>query len=109
MNKTPYAQLYGFIKSETQNSEPVFKIADILSKGDKKSVKGLTCTSKTYSEIKNTINKLDYKLISSGVKNDSRVAFCNDTEILLRRNDAIKKNGKKWFYNQEEQFIMFDS
>jgi hypothetical protein len=109
MNKTPYAQLYGFIKSESQNSEPVFKITDILSKGDKKSVKGLTCTSKTYSEIKNTINKLDYKLISSGVKNDSRVAFCNDTEILLRRNDAIKKNGKKWFYNQEEQFIMFES
>jgi len=108
MNKTPYAQLYGFIKSEKQNSEPVFKIADILSKGDKKSVKGLTCISKTYSEIKKTINKLDDKIIRSGVKNDSRTSFCNDVEILLRRNDAIKKNGKKWFYNPEDYFINFE-
>ena len=108
MNKTPYAQLYGFIKSEKQNSEPVFKITDILSKGDKKSVKGLTCGSQTSSEIKKTLNKLNDKIIHYGIKYYSKPAFCNDIEILLRRNDAIKKNGKKWFYNQEEQFIMFE-
>ena len=108
MNKTPYAQIYGFIKSEKQNSEPVFKIADIFSKGDKKSVKGLTCNSKTSSEIKKTLNKLDDKHIRSGIKYDSKIAFCNDVEILLRRNDALQKNGKKWFYDPESYHIMFE-
>ena len=108
MNNTPYAQLYGFLKYEKQDLEPVFKITDIVSKGDKKSVKGLTCKSKTSSEIKKTLNKLDDRLIRSGVKYNTRVAFCNDAEVLLRRNDTIKKNGKKWFYNSEQHYIMFE-
>jgi len=108
MNKTPYAQLYGFIKYEKHNSEPVFKITDIISKGEKKSVRGLTCNSKTTSEIKKTLNKLDDKLIRSGIKYQSKMAFCNDIEVLLRRNDLIKKNGKKWFYTPEEYYIFFE-
>ena len=108
MSKTPYAQLYGFLKYEKKNSEPVFKITDIISKGEKKSVRGLSCSSKTSSEIKKTLNKLDDKLIRSGIKHQSKIAFCNDAEVLFRRNDLIKKNGKKWFYSPEEHHIMFE-
>jgi hypothetical protein len=108
MSKTPYSQLYGFLKYEKKNSEPVFKITDIISKGDKKSVRGLTCRSKKTSEIKKTLNKLDDRLIRSGIKYQSIPAFCNDVEVLLRRNDLIKKNGKKWFYSPEEHYIFFE-
>jgi hypothetical protein len=108
MLKTPYAQLYGFLKYEKKNTEPVFKITDIISKGEKKSVRGLSCSSKTASEIKKTLNKLDDKLVRFGIKHQSKVAFCNDAEVLLRRNDLIKKNGKKWFYTPEEHYIMFE-
>ena len=107
MSKTPYAQLYGFLKYEKKNSEPVFKITDIISKGEKKSVVGKTCSSNTSSEIKKILNKLDDKLIRFGIKFQSKDAFCNDVEVLLRRNDLIKKNGKKWFYTPEEHYIMF--
>ena len=108
MSKTPYSQLYGFLKYEKKNSEPVFKITDIISKGDKKSVKGLTCRSKKTSDIKKTLNKLDDRLIRFGIKYQSIPAFCNDVEVLLRRNDLLKKNGKKWFYSPEEHYIFFE-
>ena len=108
MSKTPYSQLYGFLKYEKKNSEPVFKITDIISKGDKKSVRGLTCRSKKTSEIKKTLNKLDDRLIRSGIKYQSIPAFCNDVEVLLRRNDLLKKNGKNWFYSPEEHYIFFE-
>ena len=108
MSKTPNAQLYGFLKYEKQNSEPEFKITDIISKGDKKSVTGKRCKLKTSSEIKKTLNKLDDRILRAGVKNESIGKFCNDVEVLLRRNDLIKKNGKKWFYSAEEAFIAFE-
>ena len=108
MSKTPYSQLYGFLKYEKKNSEPAFKITDIISKGDKKSVRGLTCNSKTSSEIKKTLNKLDDRLIRTGIKHQSKIAFCNDVDVLLRRNDLVKKNGKKWFYSPEEHYIFFE-
>jgi len=108
MKKTPHSQLYGFLKYEKGNAEPVFKITD-TSKGEKKSIRGLTCTSKTTSESKKTLNKLDDKIIRSGIKDDSKIALCNDIEILLRRYDTISKNGKKWYYSPEEHYIMFES
>ena len=109
MNKTPNAQIYGFLKYEKKDSEPVFKITDTISKGEKKSVRGLTCNSITSSEIKKTLNKLDDKLIRYGIKYQSKLAFCNDVEVLLKRNDLLKKNGKKWFYTPEEHYIMFEN
>jgi len=108
MNKTTNAQIYGFLKYEKKDSEPVFKITDTISKGEKKSVRGQTCNSIPSSEIKKTLNKLDDKLIRYGIKYQSKFAFCNDVEVLLRRNDLIKKNGKKWFYTPEEHYIMFE-
>ena len=108
MKKTPHSQIYGFLKYEKGNAEPVFKITD-TSKGEKKSIRGLTCTSKTTSESKKTLNKLDDKIIRSGIKDDSKIALCNDIEILLRRYDTISKNGKKWYYSPEEHYIMFES
>ena len=107
MDKTPNSKLYGFLKYEKQNTEPIFKITDIIAKGEKKSVRGLTCSSKTTSEIKKNLNKLDDKVLKSEIKHQSKVAFCNDVEIILRRNDVTKKDGKKWFYTPEEYSIYF--
>jgi len=107
MDKTPNSKLYGFLKYEKQNTEPIFKITDIIAKGEKKSVRGLTCSSKTTSEIKKNLNKLDDKVLKSEIKHQSKVAFCNDVEIILRRNDTNKKDGKKWFYTPEEYNIYF--
>ena len=109
MNRTSYAKLYGFLKYEKGNNlEPSFKITDIIAKGDKKSVRGITCISKSTSEIKKTLNKLDSKVLLS-VKHQLKPAFCNDIEILLKRNDAINKDGKKWYYTPEEYYIYFES
>ena len=108
LSKPPYANIYGFLKYEKKNSEPVFKITDIISKGEKKSVRGLTCNSITSSEIKKILNKLDDKIIRYGIKYQSKLAFCNDVEFLLKRNDLINKNGKKWFYTPESYYIMFE-
>ena len=105
--KTPPAKLFGFLKYDKHNSAPVFKITDNISKGAKKSVRGLKCSSKPASEIKDTLVKLNDKILKT-VKKDSKFAFCNDVEILLRRNDILKKDGKKWFYTPEEQYIYFE-
>ena len=40
MDKIPNSKLYGFLKYEKQNTEPIFKITDIIAKGEKKSVRG---------------------------------------------------------------------
>ena len=35
--------------------------------------------------------------------------LCNDIELLFKRNDTIKLDGKKWYYTPEEYSIYFDS
>jgi len=110
MNKTPNAKLYGFLIYDKENTEPMFKITDIDVKGEKKSVRGLTCKFKSSSEVKKTLDKLDNKILRfGGIKYHTKPAFCNDVEILMRRYDAIGKDGKKWFYTPEEQYIMFEA
>ena len=106
LNKTPKNKLYGFLKYE-KNNEVVFKITDIFEKGDKKSVKGITCKSSSTTIIKNNINKLDTKALKN-IVNHTKFALCNDLEFLLKRNDDIKLNNKKWFYTPEEYYINFE-
>ena len=109
INKTPSNKLYGFLKYEKHNMSPVFKIIDIIAKGEKKSVKGITCKTKKTSEIKKNLNKLDDKVLRSPTANYSIRVLCNDIEILMKRNDTIKKDGKKWYYSPEEFYILFES
>ena len=109
LNKTPNNKLYGFLKYEKHNMPPVFKIIDIIAKGHKKSVKGITCKTKKTTEIKKNLNKLDDKVLRSSTANYSIRVLCNDIEILMKRNDTIKKDGKKWYYSPEEFYILFES
>jgi superfamily II DNA or RNA helicase len=109
LNKLMPNKLYGYLKYEKINSEPVFKITDILAKGEKKSVKGITCNTKPISQIQKNLNSLDDKVLRGPNIHYSKNALCSDVEILFKRNDEISKNGKKWFYTPEEYHIMFDS
>ena len=106
LNKTPKNKLYGFLKYE-KNKEISFKITDIVEKGDKKSVKGITCTSPSTTIIKNNLAKLDPKIIKNIIYN-SKTSLCIDFEMLLKHNDTIKLNNKKWFYTPEEYYIYFE-
>ena len=106
LDKTPKNKLYGFLKYE-KNNEISFKITDIVEKGEKKSVKGITCTSPSTTIIKNNLAKLDPKLIKN-IIHSSKTALCNDFEMLLKHNDVIKLNNKKWFYTPEEYYIYFE-
>ena len=106
LDKTPKNKLYGFLKYE-KNNEVSFKITDIVEKGEKKSVKGITCTSPSTTIIKSNLAKLDPKLIKN-IVHSSKTALCNDFEMLLKHNDDIKLNNKKWFYTPEEYYIYFE-
>ena len=106
LNKTPKNKLFGFLKYE-KNNEIVFKITDIDEKGDKKSVKGITCKTMSTSNIKKNLYKLDSKLIKN-IKNNSISSLCIDVEYLLLSNDKLKLNNKKWFYTPEEYYIYFE-
>ena len=107
MNKTPSNKLYGYLKYEKGRDAPIFKITDIITKGDKKSVSGITCSTKTTNEIKKNINKLDDKILKNKNILTSKTVLCNDIEILMKRNDELKLDGKKWYYTPEEYEIYF--
>ena len=106
LDKTPKNKLFGFLKYE-KNNEVVFKYIDIVEKGEKKSVKGITCRSPSTTIIKSNLNKLEPKLIKQ-IEYNTKFALCNDFELLLQRNDNVKLNNKKWFYTPEEYYIYFD-
>ena len=106
LNSTPKNKLYGFLKYE-KNNEVVFKITDIDEKGDKKSVKGITCKTMSTTNIKNNLYKLDTKLLKN-IKYNSISSLCIDMEYLFKHNDKIKLNNKKWFYTPEEYYIYFE-
>lgn len=107
MNKTPNNKLYGYLKYEKGRDAPIFKITDIITKGDKKSVIGGTCSTKSTNEIKKNLNKLDDKILKNKNILTSKNVLCNDIEILMKRNDEIKLDGKKWYYTPEEYEIYF--
>jgi hypothetical protein len=88
---------YGYLKFDKTDQPPQFKIRDI-SKGDKKSVKGITCIYKSRQEIYQHLKKLEPA--SKEVTN--KKMMCDDIEVILRRNDKSRKDGKRWFYSAEE-------
>ena len=59
------------------------------------------------STIKKLLFKLDPNFIKN-IKHNTRVAFCNDMEYLLKSKDNKLLNKKKWFYTPEEYFIYFE-
>jgi hypothetical protein len=89
--------IYGYLKFDKIDQPPQFKIKD-LSKGEKKSIKGITCVYMSRGEIYKHLKTLDNK--SKEVTN--KKMMCDDIEVLMRRNDTNKKDGKRWFYSVEE-------
>ena len=100
MNAIPNNKLYGYIKYEKGREHPHFKITDTLTKGEK-------CNTKTTNEIKKNLNKLNDKLLKTKKIQFNKLILCNDVELLMKRNDNIKLNGKKWYYTPEEYEIYF--
>jgi hypothetical protein len=96
-NKFDSYKLYGYLKFDKIDQPPQFKIRD-LSKGDKKSIKGISCVYKSRPEIYQHLKELDNK--SKEVTN--KKVMCDDIEVILRRNDKSNKLGKRWFYTVEE-------
>ena len=109
MKSTPPNNLHGFLKYEKGIDIPAFKIKDISEKGDKKSVVGIKCITDSTTNIKKKIYKLDDKIFKMKHINYNKNTLCNDIELLLKRNDAARVSGKKWFYTPEEFFIFFES
>ena len=107
LDKIGANKLYGYLKYERANAEPVFKLTDIESKGEKKSVTGATCLIKPVKDIIKKIKLLDPKLIRMEKFQYTKTMLCNDIEIMLRRNDANKVDNRKWYYNAEDYFIYF--
>lgn len=109
MKATPPNNLYGYLKYEKGIDIPAFKIVDLFTKGDKKSVSGIKCITDSTTDIKKKLNKLDDKILRSKHVNYNKNALCNDIELLFVRNNAVRLNNKKWFYTPEEYFIVFES
>lgn len=103
-----YNKLYGFLSYTDSNKAGVFKITDIAQKGEKKSVKGFTCTTSTIQIIKKNIDRV-YKDIYKGLNGAiyQKNILCNDLEIMLKRKDAESDN--KWFYIAEHYTIFKSS
>ena len=109
MSATPNNKLYGYLKYEKNREMPLFKINDIITKGITKSIGGITCTTRTINEIKKTLNKLDDKVLKTKHLLTNTRILCNDIEILMKHNDNIKLDGKKWYYTPEEYEIYFSN
>ena len=107
MKKVPNNKLYGHLKYEKGIDIPIFKITDILTKGEKKSVRGITCITKSTTDIKKNINKLDDRILKGKSVSVNKNALCNDIELLLKRYDTQHTDGKKWYYTPEEYEIYF--
>jgi hypothetical protein len=118
MNQKIISKLYGYLVYEKKYQQPKFKITDYISRGFKKSVKGIFCANKHIGEINKLINMLipityinEHKLIKNLKKN--KKLLCGDLEIFFRiRNYYINTEfnsrldkGNIYFLNPEEYYI----
>jgi len=90
-------EIYGYLKFDKADNPPLFKIRD-FRKGDKKSIKGISCVYKSRKEIYDHLKSLYPE--TSEINN--KKVMCDDIEVVLRRYNQERKNGKRWFYNVEE-------
>jgi hypothetical protein len=89
--------LYGYLKFDKMDTPPLFKIRD-FSKGDKKSIKGISCVYKSRREIYEHLKSL----YNNSKEINNKKIMCDDIEVVLRRYDKQRKDGKRWFFNVEE-------
>lgn len=95
-------KIYGYLKFDKMDLPPMFKIKDV-SKGDKKAIKGITCIYKSRKEIYDHLKQISPNTKDAkDININNKKIMCDDIEILLRRNDKARKDGKRWFYSVEE-------
>lgn len=63
--------------------------------------------TKSTTDIKKNLNKLDDKILKGKYVSTNKNALCNDIELIMKRNDVSKTDGKKWYYTPEEYEIYF--
>lgn len=107
MIKTPNSKIYGFLKYDSKGSQPIFKIKDQLQKGDKKSVKGISCSSKMITDIRGQIDMLDKSASELSKSITRKDILCNNIEYVFYEKDKKLQGGNKWYYTPEENFIYF--
>ena len=87
------------LKYEVGN-KVAFKILD-MSIDDKKSRKGVSCSSKMKNQIITYLKMVTKDKIINKQKN----IICSDLEYTLRALDTIYFKDKKWFLSPEEYLI----
>ena len=98
--------LFGYlVYTKSDTLPPVFKITDYLTKGYKKSVKGVSCNSKSVPEIIQYIKIIEPEYKSYGVQNNKgRRVVCGDLELFCRVSNS-RNPGRKFFLSPEEYAI----
>jgi hypothetical protein len=98
--------LFGYlVYTKSDTLPPIFKITDYLTKGYKKSVKGVSCNSKSVPEIIQYIKIIEPDYKSYGIQhNKSRRVVCGDLELFCRVSNT-RNPGRKFFLSPEEYAI----
>lgn len=103
--------LFGYmIYSQNENLAPIFKITDFITKGKKKSVKGVSCSSKQYEEILAYVKVIEpkYKDIVASVSKNKKLNVCGDLEIFFRIAHT-KSGGQPAYLLDPEQYYIWSS
>ena len=106
------ADIFSFILySKNEYAHPIFKIIDYESKGHKKSVKGITCTSKLISKIKNYINMYNISSYKNVFKTKNKNINCNNLEIIMKLSNTKKifKAGENIIYMGPEYYYIWNT
>lgn len=98
--------LFGYlVYTKSDTLPPVFKITDYLTKGYKKSVKGVSCNSKSVPEIVQYIKIIEPEYKSRGFQHSKgRRVVCGDLELFCRVSNT-RNPGRKFFLSPEEYAI----
>ena len=96
-------KLYGYLNYKDKNKDAVYKITDLIQKGDKKSVKGFKCLNGQSQDIEKYIRMIQPKYFSKITVIKHKDVLCKDLELLMKMKDA--ENKKKFFFTAEEHFI----
>lgn len=102
--------LFGYmIYSQNENLAPIFKITDFITKGRKKSVKGVTCSSKPFDEIMAYVKVIEpkYRDIVANVSTNKKM-ICGDLEIFFRLAHS-KSGGRPAYLLDPEQYYIWSS
>jgi len=102
IQKNKYNMFIGFI-GMFKNQYKIFKVKnmkDIRSKGAR-------CDQSGKSESLKLINSIlgESKYTSDNTKGRNKTEFCIIQEFILRRNDMLSKNNKRWFLTPQELII----